>query len=86
MRTWRRSRSHADGTFVTDSLYSGGAVYHGGLFLSSNSLVRIIAGSGSPEGVLTAGVGSIYQRTDGGAGTSIYVKESGSGMTGWVAK
>lgn len=44
------------------------------------------AGSGSPESVLTAPVGSTYQRTDGGAGTCFYVKESGSGNTGWVAK
>lgn len=46
----------------------------------------IRAGTGSPEGVLTAGIGSIYQRIDGGAGTSLYVKESGTGNTGWVAK
>lgn len=43
-------------------------------------------GSGSPEGVVTAPVGCIYSRTDGGAGTSMYVKESGTGNTGWVAK
>ena len=43
-------------------------------------------GSGSPEGAVTAPVGAIYSRTDGGAGTSFYVKESGSGNTGWVAK
>jgi hypothetical protein len=46
----------------------------------------VYAGSGSPEGVLTAVIGSIYLRSDGGAGTSFYVKESGSGNTGWVAK
>lgn len=44
------------------------------------------AGSGTPEGAVTAPVGAIYHRTDGGAGTSFYVKESGSGNTGWVAK
>lgn len=43
-------------------------------------------GTGSPEGVVTAGIGSTYRRTDGGAGTSFYVKESGAGNTGWVAK
>lgn len=43
-------------------------------------------GTGSPEGVLTAPVGSTYSRTDGGAGTTFYVKESGVGNTGWVAK
>ncbi|HEY0294094.1 MAG TPA: hypothetical protein VGC69_02030 [Bordetella sp.] len=44
-------------------------------------------GAGSPEGVITAGVGSTYRRRDGGAGTSFYVKESGGySNTGWVAK
>lgn len=44
------------------------------------------SGAGSPEGVLTALVGSLYTRTDGGAGTTLYVKETGTGNTGWVAK
>ena len=46
----------------------------------------IYSGSGSPEGVVTAGIGSLYQRSDGGTGTSLYVKESGTGNTGWIAK
>jgi hypothetical protein len=44
------------------------------------------SGSGSPEGVVTAPVGSLYSRSDGGLLTSLYVKESGSGNTGWVGK
>lgn len=40
------------------------------------------SGAGSPEGVVTAPIGSFYSRTDGGAGTSFYVKESGTGNTG----
>lgn len=44
------------------------------------------SGSGTPEGVVTAPVGSLFSRTDGGSGTSLYVKESGTGNTGWVAK
>ncbi len=44
------------------------------------------AGTGTPEGVVTAAVGSIFQRTDGGAGTCFYIKESGASNTGWVAK
>lgn len=43
-------------------------------------------GAGAPEGVVTAPVGTTYHRTDGGANTSLYVKESGTGNTGWVAK
>lgn len=44
------------------------------------------SGPGSPEGAITGNVGSLYTRTDGGAGTTLYVKQSGTGNTGWVAK
>ena len=44
------------------------------------------AGAGSPEGVLVAGKGSTYRRTDGSTGSTFYVKESGTGNTGWIAK
>lgn len=43
-------------------------------------------GAGTPEGKITAGVGATYLRSDGGAATTFYVKESGTGNTGWVAK
>jgi hypothetical protein len=43
-------------------------------------------GFGDPEGVVSAPVGSIYTRRDGGSNTTLYVKESGSGNTGWTAK
>jgi hypothetical protein len=43
-------------------------------------------GAGSPEGVVTAPIGAVYHNTTGGAGTSFYVKESGTGNTGWVGK
>jgi hypothetical protein len=46
----------------------------------------LTSGTGSPQGVITATVGSLYVRTDGGANTTLYVKESGTGNTGWVAK
>ena len=45
----------------------------------------ISSGSGSPEGVVTAPVGSIFTREDGGTNTTLYRKESGTGNTGWVA-
>jgi hypothetical protein len=47
---------------------------------------RIKAGSGSPEGVVTAPIGSLFLRTDGGVSTTLYVKTSGSGNTGWTGK
>jgi hypothetical protein len=45
----------------------------------------VYAGAGSPEGTLTAPPGSLYFNASGGAGTSVYIKESGYGNTGWVA-
>lgn len=51
---------------------------------SAGTLIRFVPGVGSPEGVVTAGVGSLYYRTDGGAGTTLYTKESGAGNTGWA--
>ncbi|WP_315132778.1 right-handed parallel beta-helix repeat-containing protein [Achromobacter marplatensis] len=44
------------------------------------------SGTGSPEGALAAAVGSTYGRLDGAGGSSFYVKESGTGNTGWIAK
>lgn len=46
----------------------------------------ISTGTGSPEGVVTAPIGSLYTRTDGVPGSTLYVKESGTGATGWTAK
>lgn len=45
-------------------------------------------GSGSPEGVVTAPVGSLYTNTSptGSPLDVLYVKETGAGNTGWVAK
>lgn len=44
------------------------------------------SGSGSPEGAVTAPVGTLYTDTAGGESTTLYVKETGTGNTGWVAK
>ncbi|MBE0538099.1 MAG: hypothetical protein IH620_00180 [Ignavibacterium sp.] len=51
-----------------------------------NNTVYIITGTGSPEGVVASPVGSLYLRSDGTAGNCLYIKESGSFGTGWVAK
>jgi hypothetical protein len=48
---------------------------------------QILVGTGTPEGVVSAIVGSLYLNLSGGSGTTLYVKESGSnGNTGWVGK
>jgi hypothetical protein len=57
--------------------------------MSVNALddARVLTGVGSPEGVVTASVGQLYTDTAGGAGTTLYVKESGvNTKTGWAAK
>ncbi len=44
-------------------------------------------GSGNPEGVVAAPVGTAFLRDDGVPGATFYVKESGaSTVYGWVAK
>lgn len=45
----------------------------------------ITSSTGSPETVITANPGSIYLRYNGSAGSQVYVKESGTGNTGWAA-
>lgn len=81
--------------------YPGGIIYeaivtasvplmkiYGNLWLTSpaGAPVYLLVGVGTPEASKTAPIGSIYMRTDGGAGTTFYVKESGTGNTGWVGK
>lgn len=46
----------------------------------------VLSGTGSPEGVVTATPGTLYTNDSGGGGTTLYVKETGVGNTGWVAK
>ena len=47
---------------------------------------QVIEGFGSPEGQVVAPPGRLYLNRQGGAATTLYVKESGQGPTGWVAK
>jgi hypothetical protein len=54
-----------------------------GMITLGSAGVQILTGTGDPEGVHTAVVGSLFLRTDGGAATTLYVKETGSGNTGW---
>lgn len=55
------------------------------LRLVLNAACTIRTGSGSPESAVTGVVCDQYYRTDGGAGSTFYTKESGSSTTGWVA-
>lgn len=47
---------------------------------------RFRSGTGSPEGAVIAPIGTMYLRSDGAASTTLYVKTSGTGNTGWTAK
>ena len=47
---------------------------------------NIFAGLGDPNGNVTARVGSLFLRQDGGVGTTLYVKETGTASAGWIAK
>jgi hypothetical protein len=69
--------SLANGNFVVSTSGKG---------VSLPGSITWTSGAGSPEGVVTAPIGSLYSRSDGGAGTSFYVKQSGTGNTGWVGK
>ena len=46
--------------------------------------VRILTGAGAPN--VAAVVGSMYLRTDGGGDTTLWIKETGTDSSGWVAK
>ena len=50
-----------------------------------NGTVGWYRGSGSPEGVVPANIGSFYSREDGSTDTALYRKETGTGNTGWAA-
>jgi hypothetical protein len=61
----------------------GGTIVH---HASAPASLITHTGTGTPESAVKGSIGSIYHRTDGGAGTCLYIKESGTGTTGWVAK
>ena len=45
----------------------------------------ITYGYGTPEGVIAKNIGALFMRLDGGASTTMYLKETGSSDTGWRA-
>lgn len=57
-----------------------------GIRIGGNEGPVWLSGAGSPNGVITAPRGSLFSRTDGGAGEVLYVKESDTGSSNWIAK
>ena len=49
-------------------------------------VLPLYTGTGSPNGVVTAPVGSLYTNSTGSTNTTLYVKEIGTDSNGWVAK
>lgn len=54
---------------------------------TGSGLPKITSGVGTPVSNVVGSIGDLYLRSDGGASTTLYVKESGAATTaGWVAK
>jgi hypothetical protein len=77
-----RSKLESSSSGVISILTSAGA----DLLQLSFGTTSLFITSGTPEGAITAPVGSLAINKTGGAGTAFYVKESGAGNTGWVGK
>lgn len=74
------------GSANTSGLVDIGAVGSGGQSgVRLGTSIVVLSGNGTPEGAVTAPVGSMFLRGNGAAGTVVYFKETGSGNTGWVA-
>jgi hypothetical protein len=56
------------------------------LISGTTSDPKLIKVDGTPESAVTANIGAMALRRDGGENTTLYIKESGSGNTGWIAK
>jgi hypothetical protein len=55
--------------------------------LSVLTEIPFYVGTGTPEAVVTASPPAIYFNRSGGAGTTVYLKESGTATNvGWVGK
>ena len=66
----------------TDKFYRLGGSY----YTATNTGPAQYVCFGTPESMVSAMIGSTAMRQDGGASTSLYVKQSGTGNTGWVGK
>jgi hypothetical protein len=52
---------------------------------SSDLVPAIMSGAGDPEGAVVAAVSSLWLRNDGSTNTALYIKQTGTGNTGWAA-
>jgi hypothetical protein len=89
------SQSSVEFTGIMTADVASGIVMDTGIDLTSDAVITDILKdktdnavgihftAGDPEGSLTASVGSLALRRDGSAGATLYVKETGTGNTGW---
>lgn len=75
--------NRTDNNHFTASLVKLTAAIHLVMLSGSGTIINE-TGPDAPN--VNAGVGSIWRRTNGGAGTTLYVKESGTGASGFVGK
>lgn len=73
-------------TYANGNIIPVPASFFASSFAFNNTTVSWTYGTGSPEAVVTAGIGSLYSNVSGGVSTTLYVKTSGTGNTGWTAK
>jgi len=52
--------------------------------LTLGGAVTITTGSATPNGTVTANIGSLYLRTDSNAEGNLYIKTATTGNTGWI--
>jgi hypothetical protein len=84
---YRESGTNSDHsvTQMVNSVNTGGGASFLPFLVSVDSgLLVNQTGTGAPS--VRSKIGSIWTRTDGGAVTTLYVKESGTGSAGWVGK
>jgi hypothetical protein len=92
-----RFETGGGGTFANELMLAGNNIVATTADWSSNTTlylrvganagtqgVNMWSGAGTPEGAVTARAGSLYLNRSGGANTSVYYKETGTGNTGWV--
>lgn len=80
----QRQQERGSSTVTLDGLSAQNLPYKEEAGRTIAEVLRV--GAGSPEGVVEAIPGTLYLNTNGGTGTTLYVKETGSDATGWVAK
>jgi hypothetical protein len=68
----------------TGIVHAAASVHAPGFYREADPVRFVVWVDGSPEGVVSASAGALCLRTDGGIGATAYVKETGTGNTGWT--